>query len=247
MTELRALLVDVGGVLVDDRRWPAPGDDGYHTEILRMNLRIAFGEEHPWFDDLLHLKFVDPSAPDWRQRTLEILHTALRGRGVDPTEADLRRVCRAFVIPMKHGVPLEPGAADAMRQARSLGLRLAICSNTLVRSGEDYRRDMEDFGLADCFDAYVTSLDVGYGKPHPAIFQAALAALGARPEETAMLGDRLDRDIAGAGALGIRTIWRRLPGAAPVPHPRPDAEITSLGDLSAVLRRWTRGARPLPT
>ncbi len=43
------------------------------------------------------------------------------------------------------------------------------------------------------------------GKPHPAIFQSALKSLGVDPEETLMVGDRLETDILGAGALGIHT------------------------------------------
>jgi HAD superfamily hydrolase (TIGR01450 family) len=41
------------------------------------------------------------------------------------------------------------------------------------------------------------------GKPHPAIFQAALRTLGAAPEETLMVGDQLDTDILGANQAGI--------------------------------------------
>jgi HAD superfamily hydrolase (TIGR01509 family) len=243
MSELRALFVDVGGVLVDDRKWPAPGDDGYLNDILTANLCEAFGQEHPWFEALLRLRFADPCAPDWRQRTLDVLQAKLCELGADLCDDDLRRVCRAYVIPMQHAVPLEPGAVEAMREACALGLRLAICSNTLVRCGEDYRKDMEHYGIADCFEAYITSLDVGYGKPHPAMFEAALAALGTRPEETAMLGDRLDRDIVGARALRIRTIWRRLPDVTATPDPVPDAEIATLWELGAVLQRWVRDTR----
>jgi HAD superfamily hydrolase (TIGR01509 family) len=238
MTELRALLVDVGGVLVDDRKWPAPGEDGYLNDLLTANLCQAFGQAQPWFDQLLRMRFTDPCGPDWRQSTLEVLQAKLCELGADLCDDDLRRVCRAYVLPMKDAVPLEPGALEAMREACAMGLRLVICSNTLVRTGEDYRIDMEHYGIADCFEAYVTSLEVGYGKPHPAMFEAALAALGVRPEETAMLGDRLDRDIVGAQALGIRTIWRRLPDVTGAPDPVPDAEIATLSELDAVLRRW---------
>lgn len=43
------------------------------------------------------------------------------------------------------------------------------------------------------------------GKPHAPMFEAALAALGSAPAETLMIGDRLDTDIAGAAACGLRT------------------------------------------
>jgi len=43
------------------------------------------------------------------------------------------------------------------------------------------------------------------GKPKRGMFEAALRQLGARPEETLMIGDRIGTDIAGAQALGINT------------------------------------------
>lgn len=44
------------------------------------------------------------------------------------------------------------------------------------------------------------------GKPSPAMFLEALKRLNAQPENTAMLGDRLNTDIAGATAVGLHTI-----------------------------------------
>jgi len=43
------------------------------------------------------------------------------------------------------------------------------------------------------------------GKPHPAIFNTALKTLGVRPEDSLMVGDRLETDIVGASAIGIQT------------------------------------------
>jgi len=44
------------------------------------------------------------------------------------------------------------------------------------------------------------------GKPEPIMIEQSLRMLGARPEETAMLGDRLDTDILGGHRAGILTI-----------------------------------------
>ncbi len=43
------------------------------------------------------------------------------------------------------------------------------------------------------------------GKPEPAMFEAALRILQTLPEETLMIGDRLDTDIAGAHHAGLQT------------------------------------------
>jgi 4-nitrophenyl phosphatase len=44
------------------------------------------------------------------------------------------------------------------------------------------------------------------GKPEPRMYQEAMGRLGARPETTAVLGDRLDTDIAGGVRTGASTI-----------------------------------------
>ena len=44
------------------------------------------------------------------------------------------------------------------------------------------------------------------GKPEPQMYEAALRRMDASPEDTAMLGDRLDTDIAGAARVGLKTV-----------------------------------------
>lgn len=43
------------------------------------------------------------------------------------------------------------------------------------------------------------------GKPHPGLYSLALARAKSLPEETLMIGDRLETDISGAQQMGIRT------------------------------------------
>ena len=78
------------------------------------------------------------------------------------------------------------------------------------------------------------------GKPSPAYFEAALEALGARPEEAVMVGDDVETDIGGAKAVGIRGILVRTgkfeEKTLAAADPQPDAVIDSVGDLPALLR-----------
>ena len=55
-------------------------------------------------------------------------------------------------------------------------------------------------------DVAVGSTDHGRIKPHPSIFETALAALEVEPPEAVMVGDSYADDIEGARALGIRAI-----------------------------------------
>ncbi len=48
---------------------------------------------------------------------------------------------------------------------------------------------------------------VGVRKPDPRIFALACGALGCRPEETVMVGDNLEADVAGALACGMQAVY----------------------------------------
>jgi putative hydrolase of the HAD superfamily len=61
-------------------------------------------------------------------------------------------------------------------------------------------------GLAERLDYAVFSSEVGKRKPHPAIFERALAELGVDAGDAVFVGDRLYEDIRGAGELGMTTV-----------------------------------------
>jgi FMN phosphatase YigB (HAD superfamily) len=141
---------------------------------------------------------------------------------------------------------------DAIRaQVRPLGhhpqvlaqlqrrFRLGVCSN--FSHGPTARRVLEEHGLAGVLHAAVISEEVDVRKPRPEIFQALLRALEVEPGAVLHVGDRLDEDIGGAAALGMRTAWitRRCPDldAARRRHrgPAPDHVITDLAELPALL------------
>lgn len=64
-------------------------------------------------------------------------------------------------------------------------------------------------GAGSLVAALIAATDVDpivIGKPGRPMFDLALELMGTAPNETAMLGDRLDTDIDGAAALGLKTI-----------------------------------------
>jgi len=73
------------------------------------------------------------------------------------------------------------------------------------------------------------------GKPSPAFFEAALAALDAEPALTWMVGDDLEADIAGAQRFGLKTVLVRTGKFRPDALERstvvPDAVLSSIAFL----------------
>lgn len=63
-------------------------------------------------------------------------------------------------------------------------------------------------GAGSVLAAIATATDqqpITMGKPHAPMFEAALKILGSQPQETLMIGDRLETDILGAQRVGLKT------------------------------------------
>lgn len=96
-----------------------------------------------------------------------------------------------------------PDAVPALTRLREAGVPVAVVSNWDDR----LPKLVEALGLADLVDAVVYSAAVGYEKPDPRIFLAALDHVGnPDPERTAHVGDRLKEDMEGAAAIGMQAI-----------------------------------------
>jgi putative hydrolase of the HAD superfamily len=77
----------------------------------------------------------------------------------------------------------------------------------------------------------VTSAEVGAPKPHPRVFERALAIAGVAPSEALHVGDKVDNDVEGAAAAGVRAILVQREG-----EPLAGVEaIRSLRELPALL------------
>jgi HAD superfamily hydrolase (TIGR01509 family) len=88
-------------------------------------------------------------------------------------------------------------------------------------------------GIADCFRTITDSGLVGYEKPHPAIFEAALRELGARPEESLYVGDGYSVDYVGATNAGMQAMLLDVSGTY---RDSDYARVASLAELEENLQ-----------
>jgi putative hydrolase of the HAD superfamily len=117
-------------------------------------------------------------------------------------------------------------ARPALDAARARGKRLVVVSNWDV-SLHGVLRALE---LEPLLDGIVTSAGVGARKPAPAIFEQALALVGASPDQAIHVGDNLDEDVAGARAAGIEPVLIRRDGGARVAGVRMISTLAELFD-----------------
>jgi HAD superfamily hydrolase (TIGR01549 family) len=125
-------------------------------------------------------------------------------------------------------------AVETLQWLRARGVRIAALTNR-SHGGAAFLEELRQEGLLEHFEVVVSSDQVGYRKPHLAIFARALEALGLRGEECAHVGDRLVADVEGARRAGMTAVWMRAlapADAAPErPEQQPDHTIGEIGAL----------------
>lgn len=133
-----------------------------------------------------------------------------------------RRAREAALVLYPH---VKPTLVELVRR----GYRLAVISDAPAKQAWLRLCSLE---LQHLFETAITFEDTGERKPHPRPFRKALEALGVSPEEALMIGDWPERDVAGAKAVGIRTVYARYGDV----HEgiKPDADYT-IDDISEII------------
>ena len=90
----------------------------------------------------------------------------------------------------------------ALTDLKGRGLILGLISNI----DRDMAATLEEVGLQSLIQVVVTSLDVGFSKPHPEIFKAALSQAGVPASEAVFVGDHYRVDVVGANQAGIKGV-----------------------------------------
>lgn len=91
---------------------------------------------------------------------------------------------------------------DILQQLKDRGYRLGLISNWAGPLADILRaQDILDF-----FESVITSSDVGFAKPHPKIFEAALEDLSISSNECIFVGESYATDVMGARQAAIPCI-----------------------------------------
>ncbi len=90
----------------------------------------------------------------------------------------------------------------ALKDLKSRGLILGLISNV----ERDLTATMNELGLPSWLDIVVTSLDAGFSKPQPEIFEEAVRRAGVQPSQAVYVGDQYQIDCVGAERAGMKGI-----------------------------------------
>ena len=134
---------------------------------------------------------------------------------------DLGAPADAFV-----DLPLDDDAPEALRSIQKAGLRTGVLTNastrTLERVAERLDLRFDDLLSVDLARRY---------KPHPSVYQLAVAATGTEPGRIGFVTAN-GWDAAGAGAYGFRVAWlRRDPKGALPAVGAPEPTVATWADV----------------
>lgn len=185
------VIFDVGGVLAAN---------GRHSDFARrfpdadadVVTRILVGDygqdgDHPWH----RLERGEITLEENRRLNREALAAA--GVTLQPPPPGV-----AQTIEFRASEPM----VALVEELRAAGLRLGVLTNNVLEFRERWRSMMP---FDEWFDDVVDSHEVGMRKPNPAIYQLALARLGADPSRTAFLDD-VPTNVEAAETVGIRGV-----------------------------------------
>lgn len=246
---LKAVLFDLDDTLIDwsefdQDQWPTL--ERHHLSGVHEFLKA---EGHPVND-------LDAYVHEYRTRLVhawqeargsmiaphmgEILLQASEASGVPQGVLDTLRILEAYQWVAPNTVTAFPDALELLPMLHAHGIKVGIVTNAYQPM---WIRDIEvkAHGIIDFFpDCRISAADIGYLKPHPAIFQAALECVGAEADEAIFVGDNPEADVAGAQASGIKAVLRIPRRTPPLLNGMviPDATVNSLMELPAVMDEW---------
>jgi putative hydrolase of the HAD superfamily len=234
---LEAVLFDWGDTLMDFQF-----DEELMDRAFRAGLAALDQPDLP--ADEIRAHFRERFEPlFWIPGTLEeieypgMIRDALAHFGIELSDDELNRFLEAEHAAWQPARVLGSTTHALLDSLREDGLKLGLVSNAFD-PGWLLRRDLEQMGIAERIDVAVFSSEVGKRKPHPEIFETALAALEVAPERALFVGDRLYEDVRGAGELGMTTVqavWFRADE-----HPdgrEPDFQAFTQFDVLNIARR----------
>lgn len=230
----RAILFDLGDTLIRLHRMPemppllAPVLAEHRGIPLPEALRLA----SQLVEQLGRQLASDSKVGATAEPGLEALVAPLTGAAA----AEVVAIGRAFGMADVSRFEMVNVGLARVERFKNLGYRLGIVSNTTTPPAllNEYLRNV---GLLPLFDAVVYSVAEGIRKPHPGLYRTALAGLGASPEETLFVGDRVREDVLGPRVVGMRAVltqeFRREDPAGSAPL----AVISRLEELEDVVPR----------
>ena len=184
-----------------------------------------------WADEARHKTWRHQIGEARRHIVASAFAELAAGHGQAPLSRELCDAIADRFNELQHAeLRMFPGAHETLDRLKELGVRLALVTNGAAKP---QRAKVVRFALEHRFDHIQIEGEHGFGKPEEQAYRHALQSLGVAANETWMVGDNLEWEVAAPQRLGIYAIWYDgygigLPPDSPI---RPDRIIRALPEL----------------
>lgn len=184
----RAVIFDLGGVLLTGYAWPP-----FRAQwAQRLGLAPEWLDQHMWYGpDVEAANIGAITAEEYCRRSAQRL-------GCDAGEI------QALIEEVFSGDRLDRALVEYIQTLRRRQIRVGALTN----NWSFIRRLLVRRGIADLFDAIVASAEEGIAKPDPRIYQITCERLGVAPAEAVFVDDDA-KNVEGARAVGMHAIHFR--------------------------------------
>ncbi|PNM90208.1 haloacid dehalogenase type II [Achromobacter xylosoxidans] len=180
------------------------------------------------YDEHEHRLERTPPHQSFADITREALRLTMHDLGLEYRPQDA-----ALLTDSISAMPPFPEVVDTLALLKRAGFRLCIISNTddAIIAGNVAQ-------LGGHVDRVVTAEQAGAYKPSRRIFAHAHDSLGVTPDEVVHICASPHLDHAAARDIGFRCVWiDRGTGRQRLPDYRPDATVSTLGQVPGLLRQ----------
>jgi putative hydrolase of the HAD superfamily len=231
MAKLRGVLFDYGHTLVwfpNFERTHLTAARNAQRILKRLGVTAEVSRIRTLVESFAHPKY--GSVPNAEEEFREVF-SALGVRRYG--QEDLMEIVQQYWKPYVWNVRARRGAHELLTSLKNMKFKTAIVAN--VWSG-GMNPALQRLGLERFFDTTVASVNVGFQKPDPRIFQLALDRLELAAEDVIMVGDNPKADIKPAHDIGMATVrLLRGPNRMEPDVVIPDFKINNLSALASVI------------
>jgi putative hydrolase of the HAD superfamily len=227
---IRALLFDLDNTLTDFMKMKEAAIAAAVEGMVDMGLRIDPGEARQRIYRIYDREGIEYQRvfDAFLKETMGEVPAEILAAGI----VHYRRVRDTYLVLYPH---VRATLIELLRQ----GLRLAVVSD--APSLQAWQR-LHHLGLEHIFRPVVTFDDTGERKPSARPFRRALELLALTAGEVLMVGDWPERDMIGARAVGMRTVFARYGDTFGTVESGADFEIEDISDLLGIVERLNRTA-----
>jgi HAD superfamily hydrolase (TIGR01509 family) len=199
--------------------WARLGAPALAPAAVQGLLRALLGEAEWRYDDPAHLDDFPSMA--------ELLAALPEAAALDAARRQA-----AEVVLAAHEIGRVPDDhAEALRRLAARH-RLGLVSNLFSRPAP-WLAHFDECALDGVFEHMLFSSETRSIKPSPRLFRRLLETAAVAPADAVYIGDDLARDVAGAQAAGMASVWLRHGRQRdPARDPVPDLEVDSLLELA---------------